>query len=493
MSSRETPSNYKGATIHMTGIKGTGMAALAEILHRAGAHVTGSDVEERFFTDDLLEAIGITPLIGFDGAHVPPDASLLVYSAAYSDDNPERREARKRGIPQRSYTEMLGDISRTRTAVAVSGVHGKTTTTAMLGVMVDASAVPATVVVGSGVPGFGGSATLVKGEDVLIAETCEYRRHFLDYDPDILLVTSVEEDHLDYYRDFEDVISGFVEFGSKLPAGGTLVYCHDDPGATTVAAMLRETRPDLTIVPYGFTCQGIGSISGYRSSPGMQRFHLAVPAGRGTEAETPGTGFREISTEWELRVPGRHSVLNAAGAILVLALLTGEVGNDEPAAWRRGLSGFTGTRRRSEVIRDTGGILVLDDYAHHPTAIRTTLEGYRQFWPGRRLVVDFMSHTYTRTAALLDQFQRAFESADVVFLNDIYASARERYDGGITGETFAAAVAACHPDVRYVPDFDMATSEIIAELRPGDIFVTMGAGDNFRIAHAVANHLSRSE
>jgi len=476
MSATEQISTFQGASIHMTGIKGTGMTALAEILHRSGARVTGSDVEERFFTDDLLAAIGITPRIGFDGNHIPSDTSLLVYSAAYSDENPERVEARKRGIPQRSYTEMLGDISRSRRAVAVSGVHGKTTTTAMIGMMVDASDIAATVVVGSGVPGFGGSATLVKGDDVLIAETCEYRRHFLDYDPDILLVTSVEEDHLDYYRDLEDVLSGFVEFGTKLPEGGGLVYCHDDPGATEVARRLVGMRPDITVIPYGFSCDGIGRITDHRVASGIQRFTLTVPH----------------ATEWELRIPGRHSVLNAAGAVLVLSLLTGMSGESEYAAWRRGLSGFTGTRRRSEQIADSGGILVLDDYAHHPTAIRSTLEGYRQFWPGRRIIVDFMSHTYTRTAALLDQFRTAFAAADVVFLNDIYASARERYDGGITGATFADAVAMNHADVRYVPDFAEAVDRIVAELRRGDIFITMGAGDNFRIAHAVAEQLTRS-
>jgi UDP-N-acetylmuramate--alanine ligase len=377
---------------------------------------------------------------------------------------------------------MLGALSIEPAAVAISGVHGKTSTAAMLGMMVSATDLPATVVVGSGVAGFGGSATLIRGTDYLVAETCEYRRHFLDYHPDIVLITSVEADHLDYYRDADDVMDAFVALGLKLPPSGTVVYCADDTGATTVAATLRRRRPDLRIVPYGFTAPEEGRISDYRLDNGTQRFSVAL-------RDREGSGL--LDTQWELHVPGRHMASNAAAAAVVLAEMTG--GAESPGAhtWARGLARFTGTRRRSERIAEVHGILVLDDYAHHPTAIRATLDGFRQFWPGRRIIVDFMSHTYSRSEALLDGFADSFAPADVVFLNDIYASAREAYNGGITGEHFAETVRGHHRDVRYVPDFTDAAEHISAELQSGDIFVTMGAGDNFRIGTAVVELLKQ--
>lgn len=468
------PDDVADLPIHMTGIKGTGMAALAEILSAEGAVLTGSDVAERFFTDDLLAAIGVVPSIGFDAAHIPRDAAVLVYSSAYPADNPERAEASRRGIPQYSYTEMLGALSRNRRSLAVSGVHGKTSTTAMIGSMVRESDLRATVVVGSAVPSFGGSATLRRGRELFIAETCEYRRHFLDYSPDVLLVSSVEADHLDYYRDADDVADAFVEFGDRLPDGGTLIYCADDPGAGRVAARLTAARPDLVMVPYGFSVSGDG--------------HVAEP--------TVSAGAQSCAVQWDgrlhpfsLSIPGRHMALNAAAAIVSIALLTGSPVTEAMIA---GLSAFRGTRRRSEIIAEVGGVRIIDDYAHHPTAIRTTLAGFRAFWPGRRIVVDFMSHTFSRTRALLAEFATAFEAADILFLNDIYASAREQNVDGLTGRDLADAVARNHPDVRYVPDFGAAARDIAGALRPGDIFVTMGAGDNFRIGTDVATRLGSS-
>lgn len=462
--------------IHMTGIKGTGMAALAEVLHSRGIRITGSDVAERFYTDELLENIGIRPQVGFDPSHLPLAFDLLVYSAAYDEDNPERRRAAERGIPQRSYTEVLGAISEASRSVAVSGVHGKTSTTAMMGMIVSAGRYPATVIVGSAVQGFGNSATLIGGNELLIAETCEYRRHFLQFSPDLLLITSVEADHLDYFRDRRDVEDAFYEFGLRLPKGGSLVYCADDAGATQVARRLLADRDDISSVPYGFTAKGVGETHVHSGEPGIQRFTLGLTH----------------DTVWTLNVPGRHMVQNAAGAIVALAHASNRdavVSPGEQERWVDGLASFTGTRRRSEIIDVIDDILIVDDYAHHPTAIRKTLEGYREFWSGRRIVVDFMSHTYSRSEALLDEFVTAFESADLVYVNDIYSSAREAYHGGMTGKDFAAAIGEHHRSVRFVPDFEVAAHDIVGELHEGDLFVTMGAGDNFRIGIRVAELL----
>ena len=464
-----------GTAVHLTGIKGTGMAALAEILVDKGAVVTGSDVADRFFTDTLLERVGITPQVGFAPDHVGPGVSLLVYSAAYDESNPERRAAQKRGIPQVSYTQMLGHLSREPRSLAVSGVHGKTTTTAMLGTIIAATSLPATVVVGSAVPTFGGSATLRNGSEYLIAETCEYRRHFLDYHPDVVVVTSVEADHLDYFRDRDDVIDAFVALGHRLPEGGVLVFCADDDGACAVAQRLAQDRPDVVQRPYGFTVEGTGSVGRPVVQDGSQTFTVGLDAG---------------TTQWSIGVPGRHMVSDAAAAITALIALQGEPSEAERSVWCTALSGYRGTSRRSEIVGQAAGVVVVDDYAHHPTEIRTTLEGFREFWPRRRLVVDFMSHTYSRTSALLDDFARAFGAADIVVLNDIYASAREHNHAGMTGRRLYAAVASHHHDVRYAATFPEAIREIVAILRPGDLFVTMGAGDNFRVGTAVLAELA---
>ncbi|MCG8480885.1 MAG: UDP-N-acetylmuramate--L-alanine ligase [Spirochaetales bacterium] len=478
-----TTVSIRNTHIHMTGIKGTGMAALAEVLADEGAHLTGSDVGDRFYTDALLERIGVAPSVGFAADHVPPGAEVLVYSAAYDETNPERIEATRRSIPQFSYTEMLGALSRTRRSLAVSGVHGKTSTAAMIGAMIAADRTPATVVVGSAVEAFGGSATLRLGNEFLVAETCEYRRHFLDFSPHILLVTGIEVDHQDYFRDLKDVLDAFYEFALRLPDGGTLIYCADDPGATDIALTIADERPALTVRPYGFSVEGVGGVGEPVVESGRQRFSLTLPDVEGAARTAP----------WSLSVPGRHMVANAAAAIHALAALTGPPDDRRLQRWREALARFSGTRRRSEIVGEAGGVLVMDDYAHHPTAIAATLAGYRAFWPDRRLVVDFMPHTYSRTAALLDAFAGSFAAADRVYLNDIYASARETNHGGIDGMTLFRATRSEHDEVHYRPDFDEAARDITASLRPGDLFVTMGAGDNFRIGAEVLRRLAARE
>ncbi|HKK47444.1 MAG TPA: cyanophycin synthetase, partial [Alkalispirochaeta sp.] len=281
-----------------------------------------------------------------------------------------------------------------------------------------------------------------------------------------------------YYRDYDDVLDAFVTFGMSLPPGGTLIYCADDPGAAEVAQLIAAERNDLTWYPYGFSVEGVGHVGESTREDGLQRFTVTLPSGR---------------TEWTVAVPGRHMVLDAAAAVLGMVGLVNEPDAQEQAAWQRALATFAGTRRRSETLAIVDGIRVMDDYAHHPTAIQTTLAGFREFWPGRRIVVDFMSHTYSRTAALLDGFAQAFSHADVVVLNEIYASAREQNAAEISGRDLAQAVAHHHRDVRFIPDFTEAAAEIADELHAGDIFVTMGAGDNFRIGPLVVDRLQDKE
>jgi UDP-N-acetylmuramate--alanine ligase len=466
------PESLAGFPVHLVGIKGTGMTALAEVLTARGARVTGSDTRETFYTDRILSSLGIPFKEGFSPSNVPPDALLIVHSAAYGrEENPELAAAVNRGLPVVTYPEFLGLLSRRSDASGVSGVHGKSTTTALCGVILKAWGFPATVITGTEVPAFGGRAALVGGEKYLVAETCEYRRHFLEFSPLRIVVTSVEPDHLDYFKDAEDVLGAFVEYGRSLPAGGSLVYCADDKGASTVAQRLLRLREDLVFVPYGRSAGGEFRVTGLSAESGVTRFSLAATKG-----------------EFRLSVPGEHVALDAVAALaLCLELWRKEKGGREPdiAAVQAAFASFYGTRRRSEIVGEASGVLFLDDYAHHPTAVAKTLAGLRAFYPGRRLVVDFMSHTYSRTKALLEDFGRCFSEADEVILHKIYASAREGGTVRLSGRDLFAEVSRHHAAVRYFEEPMEAAPFLRDELKAGDVFVTMGAGDNWRVGREV--------
>ncbi|MFP4377760.1 MAG: UDP-N-acetylmuramate--L-alanine ligase [Spirochaetales bacterium] len=490
MSNLLSASDLSRKHIYMVGIKGTGMAALAEILAARGAELTGSDVEEEFYTDSILRKAGIPYHNGFSVQNLPDEVDLVIYSAAYDvSTHPELVELYRRGLPMLRYTEALGRLSVGPFSVGITGVHGKTTTTALVAAIVGELALPVTVLAGSALAGRDGRSTLIQGTDAFVAETCEYRRHFLDFAPDVILVTSVEADHLDYFRDFEDVCDAFVEYGRTLPENGVLIYCGDDRGAFSVAQRLVQERRDLRLRSYGITAACDSVVTPPVLTGGSVRFSL--------------DGER-----YELAVPGVHNALNAAGAILVVEELYarvrggrgrgGRVPHRELAPQiRKALAHFRGTRRRAERVGEAQGILVLDDYAHHPTAIETTLAGFRSFYPGRRLVLSFMSHTFTRTRSLLPEFAHALLEADVLFLHDIYASAREANPGNLDGTVLAEAVRRAarekgqgEPALCYVANPDEAVGEVMSMLEPGDLFVTMGAGNNWRLGRLVLEELT---
>jgi len=480
MAENPWPASLAGYRVHLVGIKGTGMAALAEILVRRGAAVSGSDGTERFYTDALLARLGIPYREGFAAANVEPGVRLVIHSPAYSpEEHVELREALARGIPVLSYPQALGRLSAAADSSGVAGTHGKTTTTALAGTLLDALGLPVTVLVGSEVAGFGGRSTLVRGERYFVAETCEYRRHFLHFRPRRLVVTGVEADHLDYYRDLEDVLEAFVSYVRLLPPGGTLIYGSDDPGARAVVERARAERGDLRLLPYGEGAEGAFRLEQVQSADGRTRFRL-----------------RGLPGEFSLRLPGRHMAWNAAAALaLAGVLLEGEgrtLAGRELEGLRAALAEFRGTRRRSEVVGEAGGVLFLDDYGHHPTEIRATLEGYKSFYPGRRLVVDFMPHTYSRTRALLPQFAECFAPADAVVLHRVYASAREQDHGGVDGRTLYREVALRHPAVEYYEEPLEAVDALAGRLAAGDLFVTMGAGDNWKVGRALLERLGGS-
>ncbi len=472
----------RGRHIHLVGAKGTGMAALAEILAARGAVLSGSDVADQFQTQEILDRLGLHPSVGFAAADLPPETGWVIHSAAYDRrENPQLLAAAERGIPLSSYPEALGELSRSANSVAISGVHGKTTTTALCGLLVAALELPATVLTATGVPNFGGGSTLLRGSRYLVAETCEYRNHFAHFQARHLVITTVELEHVDAFPTHAAVAAAFSGLAHSLPAGGNLIYCADDRGAAAVALAVARRRPDLRLRPYGERAAGPLRIGEVSLTAGATRFRLDC--------------LRERVT---LHVAGRHNVANAAAAVAVADVLLAAEGRrlDQPAqaAVVRALGAYRGGKRRTEVIGELRGILVMDDYAHHPTELSTTLAGLRAFYPERRIVVDFMSHTVSRTLALLADFGTSFAAADEVLLHPVYASAREAPagDGERIGRALFREVARHHPRVRYCDTLATAATYLAASLGAGDLLVTMGAGDNWRVGHDVLKRLPRT-
>ena len=480
------PTTFAGVAIHMIGVKGNGMAALAEVLSARGATITGSDVAEHFQTSEMLDHLRVSPQVGFDQP-LPAGTDLVVHSTAFQPDSTAQlRSALEAGLPVVSYPQALGALSRRAQTVSITGVHGKSTTTALCACLVDALGLPATVLAGTGMANFDGSGSLNRGERYFVAETCEYQRHFDWLSPDHAVVASVEWEHPDTYASADLVEEAFVAFLSGLGRGGSLIYCADDRGAVAVAKRVAAARDDVRLVPYGEAAEGPFAVRGVVAAAGETRFEIAAGAAVG-------------ASPFVLRVPACHNALNATAATAVAAILSEPSATASAHWWARvssALLEFRGGRRRMEMVGEAAGVAVIDDYGHHPTEIRATLEGLRAFYPGRRLVVDFMSHTYSRTLALLDEFGAAFGEADLVILHRVFASARERdwlRERRQTPDQVAAALVAAvkgrHPACHYSESFPDAVTFLLDRLGPGDVLVTMGAGDNWQVGRGVLQRL----
>jgi UDP-N-acetylmuramate--alanine ligase len=476
-----------GSSVYFVGIKGTGTCALAELLYNTGMKVSGSDINEVFYTDAILKELGIPYFESFNAEHIRDDFDLVVHSAAYnSESNPELARAEKLGLTILKYPDALGAYSAGFDSSGIAGVHGKTTTTAISGALAQSLGLPARILAGSAVAGFQGRSTLNMGDKYFIAETCEYRKHFLAFHPQRIILSSVESDHQDFYPTYESIRDAFLEYCRLLPSGGELIYCADDSGACEAAGLLQKEKREINFVPYGFKAEGNYRINNYRVEHEKSIFSIAA---------FPG--------EFKMRVPGRHQAQNAAAALaLVSSLVKKEFGQwtgEMYEAARKTLEEFRGSKRRSELIGEAGGILFVDDYGHHPTAIKTTLEGFKSFYPQRRLAVSFMSHTYSRTAALLEEFAASFDSADILVLHKIYASAREQYSGGVNGKTLYEKIkarwkaAGKSSDIFYVEEPPEAAELLEKTLRKGDLFLTLGAGNNWPLGLELYNYFKNTE
>lgn len=439
--------------IHFVGIKGSGMCALAQVSTEIeGAIVTGSDVEERFFTDAILERAQI-PVLPFSPKNVE-NADLVVASPAYNDQHPEIARAKELNIPVLSYPQYLGRLMLKKRGIAVTGTHGKTSTTAMIGLILMRAGLDPTIVVGSNVPSLGGNAHSGQGE-FFLAESCEYRRHFLNYSPQYLIITNIDFDHPDYFRDLQDVILAFQQMAQKIPPSGHIFICADDPNRQAI----KSLAPITTF--------GLAADADVRATD--ITYHDEV-----------STMKILISGKYEgdlvLNVYGKHNIFNALAAIAFCH----EIGIPIPEILKS-LSLYSGTKRRFEHLGVKDGALIVDDYAHHPTEIRTTLEGARLSFPDRRIRAIFQPHTFSRTEKLLNDFSCAFKSADEVVIADIFASARENNPNTISSVTLAEMIQKQGIPASYIGTIEDIKSYVEQTLAPKDLVLTLGAGDIYKV------------
>jgi UDP-N-acetylmuramate--alanine ligase len=449
--------------IHFVGISGAGMSALAELVLRAGGRVTGCDLRPGEAAS-ALEGLGATVWAEHDSSHIE-GVVAVVTTAAVPAEHPELAAARARGIPVLKRAQALGALVNRGEVVAIAGTHGKTTTTAMTTAILAESGLDPTGFVGGHVPGWVGG--LRAGSDRLfVVEADEYDRSFLTLQPRVAVVTTVDADHLDIYGSLAGVEAAFREFVGRVPEDGLLVACVDDPGARR---LLAEA--------------GGGRGLGYGLSEGAALRAVGVEGrGRGC-AFTVEEGGRAL-VEVELGVPGEHNVRNALAALAAARHAGADLG-----AAVRALGAFRGVARRFEEVGAAAGVVVVDDYAHHPTEIAATVAAARSAYPGRRLVVAFQPHLYTRTRDFAPRFGEALAGADQVWVTDVYP-AREAPIPGVNGElVVAAARGAGAPEVRYAAALDELAAGLAGALGSGDLLVTMGAGSITEVGRTVLKRL----
>lgn len=443
--------------VHFIGIGGISMSGLAEILMNEGFRVSGSDMKSSELTDNL-EKKGAVISIGQKAENIS-DPDLVVYTAAIHPDNPEYAEAVKKGIPMLSRAELLGEImANYGEAVNVSGTHGKTTTTSMItDIMLEAGKEP-TVTVGGMLDAIGGNIKIGK-RDLFIAEACEYTNSFLSFHPTIAVILNVEADHLDFFKDIDDIRSSFKRFALTIP--------QDDRGYLIINGDIRDVSYFTDAVKCG--CLTFGKAPGCDLTAADIEFDDKACASYSLIVKGENKGRVVLS------VPGEHNVYNSLAAIGV-GLRLG-IGLDTII---RALKGYTGTKRRFELKGNVRGFDVIDDYAHHPQEIEATLKAAAMY-PHKKLFVVFQPHTYTRTKALLNEFADALCGADEVILADIYA-AREKNTIGISSGDLADLIAEKGGRSVYIPDFESIKEYIYDNVKEGDLLITMGAGNVVDIA-----------
>jgi UDP-N-acetylmuramate--alanine ligase len=447
----------KNTRVHLVGIGGIGLSAIAKVLLEEGHRVSGSDLKLSSITDALAD-MGAAIYQGHRAENVG-DADVVILSSAIPADNPEAAAARARGVPVVKRDWMLGHMMEGRFGIAVAGSHGKTTITAMIALSLAEAGLDPTFIVGGVLENLGTNAKAGRGEHFVV-EADEYDHTFLGLRPRIAVVTNIEMDHPDCYPELDDLVKAFRQFVDLVPAQGCVIGCGDEERVRRVLA--GEQGRD--VVTYGL-------------GEGVDWRAVDIRSN-----ELGGSDFVALNEgqpvgEFTLRIPGLHNVQNALAVLIVAHRLGLEL-----AGVRETLRSFRGVQRRFELKGEVGGIVVIDDYAHHPTQIQTTLRAARERYPERTIWAVFQPHTYSRTKALLDEFAASFADADHVIVTDIYA-AREFDDLGVSAVDIVVRMK--HPDARYIPGLDEAADRLSDYLKPGHVLITLGAGDGYRVGEDV--------
>ena len=445
--------------IHFVGIAGAGMSALAELFLRRGVAITGCDAHPETARDLPRLGVDVTP---HDPKHVD-DARALVVTSAMPKDHPELVRARERGVPVIRRAEALGEVTAGRELVGIAGTHGKTTTTVMTATALAAAGRDPTALVGGRVAAWEGN--LLAGSDRLyVVEADEYDRSFLALTPTVAVVTNIEADHLDIYADLADIKGAFAQF---VRGARNIVLCADDPGANSL-----KTPSATEVVRYGFDHDDARLVArDLQSGSGKSAFDVVFDD--------------ELLGRIELKVPGRHNVLNSLAAIASGLALGADF-----QSMARGLANFAGAERRFQRLGETNGILVVDDYAHHPTEIAATLAAARAAYPDRRIIAAFQPHLYSRTRDFAQEFGAALAAADSVFLTEIYP-AREKPIDGVTSTLIEKELASAGGSLSWRGERNDLADALDANVRTGDLVLTIGAGDITRTGPELLERLGR--
>ena len=451
--------------IHFVGIGGIGMSGIAEVLLNLGFEVSGSDQKATPVTERLA-SLGARVFEGHAASNAS-EAQVVVVSSAVPADNPEIEEAHRRQIPVIPRAEMLAELMRMKFNVAVAGAHGKTSVTSMIAVMTAEAKLDPTAVIGGRLDVFGSSARLGKS-DLMVVEADESDRSFLFLLPTIAVVTNIDREHLDHYRDLEDIAAAFVSFMNKVPFYGTVVACFDPPWRGLMQTLIPQLR--RRVVTYGIMDEG-ADIQG--------RIRELTPTGSVFDVVVKGNVLGPFS----IHVPGRHNVQNALAAVTVgleLDLTAEQI--------RLGLERFRGADRRFQIKAEIDGITVVDDYGHHPTEIRATLDAAR-LRGAKRIIAIFQPHRYTRTKLLLDEFAGCFAGCDRVYVLDIYGASEKPIPGVSSGLLVGRMHELGLNNARYAPSEEQVLEELLYGARPGDLIITIGAGSVWKIGEALAKEL----
>lgn len=448
----------KDPKVYIIGIKGSGTAALACLLKQVGAEVSGSDAEEKFFTDDLLESQGIQFFEKFETQNIPQDVDLVLYSTAYSqENNQEMKEAEKRGLLMLSYPEMLGKIFNQNWGLAVCGTHGKTTTSAFLAHVLKISGKNPSAIIGSQVKNWESNVLAGRGEYFVI-EADEYQDKFQYYDPKAVILTSLDWDHPDFFPDMGSYRKVFSQFVSKIPKAGFLVVWGDSAETLEVA---KESKCE--VVKYGMNKDNDLQILNYKTTETGQTFEIIYK--------------NENLGKFKTQLLGKHNALNA-GSVAAACLKLG-IGIEEI---RKGIQNFQGTSRRMEFIGQRNGALIFDDYGHHPEEIKATLRSFKEKYPKKKIIAVFHPHSFSRTEALLEGFAQSFDDADQVIVLDIYGSARENR-GNVSSKDLVNLINKYDESkAQYIPTVEKAVDFLKDNAGEKDLVLTIGAGNVFEAA-----------